>query len=333
MESQTRRNFLESLVHPPPGSEEWQHIYRKAMACRFEVTLPLSDAVGVGLATEVLDEVDRLEAQLTIFRETSEVSNVNRVAAESPVRISQSLFDLLVLCKDLHRETDGAFDITSTPLTRCWGFLRRAGRLPDQLEIQKARVVVGSDNLLLDCDSRTVRFAKAGVEINLGSIGKGYALDCAASSIEHRVRAALLSAGSSSFRALGRGGQGQTGWAIGLRDPARLSRRLGVLKLQDCAMSTSGSEEQFFEHAGRRYGHIIDPRSGWPAESVTSVTVVAQSAAITDALATAFYVGGHELAERYCASHPQVLVILLESGSTTPVVIGENSGARAQFDA
>jgi thiamine biosynthesis lipoprotein len=302
------------------------------MACRFEVTLPQTEQSGVEVATDVLNEVDRLEAQLTVFRETSEVSRVNKCAAAAPVQISQSLFDLIALCKDLNRATEGAFDITSGPLTRCWGFLRRAGHLPGAHEIQEARTLIGSDKLLLDQESRTVRFAQPGVEINLGSIGKGYALDCAASLIGKRVQSALLSAGSSSIRAIGTGGAGKHGWVVGLRDPLSTSRRMGVLRIRDCAMSTSGSEEQFFEHAGRRYGHIIDPRTGWPASSVTSVTIVARTAALSDALATAFYVGGRALAERYCAAHSDVLAILLECGSATPAVIGSNSKCEGPTD-
>ena len=328
---QNRRDFLnvyQSRQVPP--SAYWLHVNRAAMACRFEVTLPLSDQAGVLLATDALNEVDRLEAQLTIFRASSEVSQINRQAANEPVHVEASLFDLLLLCRRLHRETEGAFDITSGPLTRCWGFLRREGRVPKGHEIQEAQSFVGSDKLLLDHESRTIRFAQPGVEINLGSIGKGHALDCVACLIGNRVRTALLNAGASSIRAIGSGERGQGGWSVGLRHPRDKNRRLGLLRIRDCAMSTSGSEEQFFEHGGKRYGHIIDPRSGWPADKVTSVTVVAGSTAVSDALATAFYVGGRELAESYCATHPDVLAIMLESNSETPLVIGSNSGCEIE---
>jgi thiamine biosynthesis lipoprotein len=96
---------------------------------------------------------------------------------------------------------------------------------------------------------------------------------------------------------------------------------MAILRLRDCAVSTSGSEEQFFEHQGQRYGHIIDPRTGWPACAVTSVSVVAKSAALSDALATAFFIGGRKLAEKYCETHADVMVIMLESGSETPTII------------
>jgi len=172
------------------------------MACRFEVTMRQSEETGIVAATEALDEIDRLESRLTVFRETSEVSVVNSGAAKKFVEVSQELFELLTLCRRLSAQTDGAFDITSGPLTRCWGFLRRQGRLPSQAEIDQAMSVVGSDKLLLDETKRTVRFAREGMEINLGSIGKGYALDSAADLMSTRVSTALLNAGSSSMRAI-----------------------------------------------------------------------------------------------------------------------------------
>jgi FAD:protein FMN transferase len=306
------------------------HVNRTAMACRFEVTLPVGDQVGVEIATDALNQIDRLEAQLSVFRESSEVSRINRQAATEAIRVEDSLFDLLTLCKKLHRDTDGAFDITSGPLTRCWGFLKREGRVPSANEIESARLLVSSNKLLLGDEARTIRFLLAGMEVNLGSIGKGYALDRVAGSIRGRIRTVLLNAGASSICAIGAGGAGQQGWIIGLRHPRYKDRRMAQLRIRDCSLSTSGSEEQFFEHEGKRYGHIVDPRSGKPADGVTSVSVVAQTAAVSDALATAFYVGGRDLAETYCASHPDVLAIMLESSTDNPVVIGSHGGCQIE---
>jgi FAD:protein FMN transferase len=330
MNTQTRRSFLNLVArHTSPADDYWLHVHRVAMACRFEVTLPKRKRDGVDAAIDALNEVDALETQLTVFRESSEVSKINREAASRPVVVEQSLFDLLLLCKKLYQETDGAFDITSGPLTRCWGFLRRAGRVPENEELQQAQELVGSDKLLLDHDTRTIRFAKPGVEINLGSIGKGYALDRVANQIQNRIHTALLNAGSSSIRAIGAGVE-DSGWLVGLRSPLK-THRIGQLRIRDCALSTTGTEEQYFEHEGRRYGHVIDPRSGRPADNVRSVTVVADSAAVSDGLATAFFVGGRTLAEHYCKTHRNVLVILLESNSETPLVMGKNTGVTRQM--
>lgn len=294
------------------------------MACRFEITLPHSAQTAVRVASAALAEVARLEQQLTVFRTDSEVSHLNQTAALQPVPVEPALFELLSLCRELARATGGAFDITAGPLSRCWGFLRRQGRIPTVDEIVAARLNVGSEKLLLDTDARTVRYARPGVEINLGSIGKGYALDRVSEQLRGEVRTALLSAGSSSMRALGGGERGQ-GWPVGLRDPRKLDQRMAVLRVRDAALATSGSEEQFFEYEGRRYGHILDPRTGWPAHGVAGVTVVTASAAVADALATAFYVGGRTLAENYCATHPGTLAVLLERDAAQPRVIGHNA--------
>jgi len=327
MQSLSRRGFLNFVGKTPEPAGSWLHVNRTAMACRFEVTLPAGHQAGVRVATNALDQIDALEAQLTVFRESSEISFINREAASRAVAIEHSLFDLLLLCKRLCDETDGAFDVTAGPLTRCWGFLRRAGRLPAVEEVEHARSLVGSDKMFLDRETRSIRFLREGMELNLGSIGKGYALDRVAASMRRRTASALLNAGASSFYALGAGNRGE-GWSVGIRDPRNKTRRLALIRLRDCALSTSGSEEQFFEHDGQRYGHIIDPRSGWPAGRVTTVSVVAESAALSDALATAFYIGGREVAENYCAANPEVMVIMLETGAQNPLTIGSNTGCR-----
>jgi thiamine biosynthesis lipoprotein len=325
MQPLTRRDFLNFTASQPLPDGFWLHVNRTAMACRFEVTLPMGDQAGVGVATEALNQIDELEAQLTVFRVDSEVSYINRQSAAQAVQVEASLFDLLSLCKKLHEETDRTFDITSGPLTRCWGFLKREGRLPSLEELEDARALVGSDKLSLNDETRSIRFAHAGMEINLGSIGKGYALDRVAASMRQRVRTAMLNAGASSICVIGAGDRDQ-GWSVGLRNPRDKTRRYATLRLRDCSLSTSGSEEQFFEHEGQRYGHIIDPRTGWPARAVTSVSVVAPSGALSDALATAFYIGGRSLAEKYCAAHPEVLVIMLEKDAERPVIVGSNRG-------
>ena len=317
----TRRAFLSLRQSRVAPSEEcWLHVNRTAMACRFEVTLPMTTECGVSIASDALDEVEEIENRLSIFKEDSAISLLNHNAASYSVRVDRALFDLLSLCKKLHDETEGAFDITSGPLTRCWGFLKREGRLPSNSEIENAKALVGSDKLVLDAAPSTVQFQQPGVEINLGSIGKGHALDVVSGHFKKANEPALLSAGASSFLATG----STRAWLVGIRQPLSKQKRLGSVRLRECAMSTSGTEEQFFETNGRRFGHIIDPRTGWPVEKVSSVTVVADSAARSDALATAFFVGGRELAERYCEKHNNVLAIMLEADAQRPITIGNH---------
>ena len=301
------------------------------MACRFEITLATEDAAFVPAARTALDEVDRLEDELSVFRETSTIAKVNRCAAGEPVIVPRHVIDLLAACQQVHQETGGAFDITTTPLSRCWGFLRREGRLPHPDAIEAARASVGFDAVQVSSDEGAVRFGRPGIELNLGAIGKGYALDRASAGLRHSgVTHALLSAGGSSLLALG--GRGD-GWRVDLVSPLMSGRTIAGLWLRNAAVGTSGAGEQFVIADGCRYGHVIDPRSGWPAAGVLSASVVASDAATADALSTAFLVGGIDLAERYCAEHRNVLALITpDDGSERPMAFGGHPGARLVRD-
>jgi thiamine biosynthesis lipoprotein len=318
----------------------WLHVHRTAMACRFEITLPAETPDAVRAATIALDGIDRLEAQLSVFRDTSEVSAINRDAGRRSVVVEPRLFGLLRQCATLHRDTDGAFDITTAPLTRCWGFMKRQGRVPDAETLAQARANVGMTAVALDDAARTIRFTRPGIELNLGAIGKGYALDVVADDLRRRGPAALLNAGSSSMVAIGRPAglrrenaasaaqDDDNGWKLGIRDPRRRDMRAAVLALHDCAMATSGVGEQAFEVDGRRYSHLLDPRTGQPVEGVLSVTVIASTGAEAEALSTAFAVGGVAVAERYCATHADVLAFIFLEDDERPVTIGMHPGCQ-----
>jgi len=324
----SRRNFLSfDFARGAGAGGHWVTLHRVAMACRVEVKL-VSDAPGdIAAAREALDEADRLEARLTVFRGTSDVADVNRRAAAEPVRVGNELFDLLQISRDIHADTEGAFDVTAGPLTRCWGFLERDPRMPGAEALSAARASVGMSGVTIDAAQRTVRFDRPGMELNFGSVGKGYVLDRMADCLRRRgVRHALLSAGASSLVALG-GRDG--GWPIDLR-PQRLGGRVASIRLRDGAIGTSGSGEQFFEAEGVRYGHVLDPRTGHPASGVLAASVIARSGAMADALSTAFLVGGAGLATRYCAAHPDTqAVIVPEDGP--PAIVGHYAGASMEF--
>lgn len=431
------------------AANHWLRIYRGAMACRFEVTLSGEEAPRIATVRAALREADRLEAALTVFRESSDLMRVNRSAANEPAPVDDELFALLHRCRTLHAETEGAFDITSTPLSRCWGFLRRDARPPSASALADARSLVGmhlvdlrrsapppaitsrvaiegepaqdgpAENVAAPRSSsherthgaaaltapprdaashgepkpateistesttepiHTVRFARPGIELNLGSIGKGYAVQRIGDRLRARgLRQALVSAGGSSVLAIGGAGDG---WPIHLRAPAcaatrsddRVHRAGGEsgasavvpddvaddhdrpsgldpspaagarassvadpdepfvrVWLRDGALATSGAGEQFVEVDGRRYGHVIDPRTGWPADELLSATVITRDAADADALSTAFLVGGLDLARRYVDAHPGTLAILTEAADPRrPHVIGHYAGARVE---
>jgi FAD:protein FMN transferase len=306
---------------------QWIRVARSAMACRFEVIIAAESERAVDGAQECLDEVDRLESILSVFRSSSETTLLNLAASRSPIPVGPEMFELLQTCADLHRETQGAFDVTTGALSQCWGFQQRKPSLPAHAVLTDALSQTGFHRVTLR-RNQTVSFSSPRVQINFGGIGKGYALDRGAVKLrEHGIKTALLSAGHSSVLALGAGPEG-AGWLVGLRHPVQRELRLGTVRLNSCAMGTSGQEEQSFLENGRSYGHILDPKTGFPADRVLSVSVIADSAAHADALATAFFVSGPELATDYCGRHQGVIaVILMAENPSRPIVIGSNERA------
>jgi len=296
------------------------HVGRAAMAARFELFFNVGQypqATEVALAA--LDLVDALEQQLSFFRASSELSFINAMAADGPVPVEAGLFELLATVQQLSAETDGALDLTATPLWEAWGFSRREGRVPGDEEIARARETVGRQLVELDSQRRTVRFLKPGVRLNLGSVGKGYALDrCREFLLGRGIGDFLIHGGLSSVVTQGTQlscvvpDQPDSGaWIVGVRHPLRPQQRLGEIRLRGQGLGTSGSQMQSFWHQGKRYGHIIDPRTGRPANNAFSTTVVAPSALLADALSTAFYVMEPDAVEQYCVQHPGVGAILL----------------------
>ena len=291
------------------------------MACEFVVEYHAEDGTrAASPAIEALGLVEQLEDQLSIYREHTEVSHLNRYAAKGPFEAEPRLFELLQLALQLYAATGGAFDVTGGPLSRTWGFLARAGRLPEESEILAARELVSSDFVELDPAHRTVRFSKPGVEINFNAIGKGYALDRVAEWMaEESVADYLCHGGSSSVLARGSDRSGvDRGWSIALPHPLKPESYLGEIILRNEGLGTTGAGVQFFEAGGRRYGHVIDPRTGWPAEGVLTATVVAPTAAEADALSTAFYVMGPGGASEYCAAHRAVRAVLVCPSDARP---------------
>src|ERR1051325_9458087 len=191
--------IADELVSPPTEESSSAPVLlrfaRKAMATTFEVILPFDAPSAADLAQAALDEIDRLETQLTAYRDTSEISKLNAQAAHQPVRVETNLFELLTLAEHLHRETEGAFDISVGALIKTWGFFRRQGRVPTPEERAAVRERIGMQHVVLDAAKQTVQFRRLGIEINLGSIGKGYALDRAASLVRQPAPNVLLHGG------------------------------------------------------------------------------------------------------------------------------------------
>jgi thiamine biosynthesis lipoprotein len=287
------------------------------MGSYFEVRLGAKVPGAAELAGQALDRIDELESQLTVYRDDSEVSRLNATAHLGPVEVEPGLFQLLGLALSLGEATGGAYDVTTGALSQAWGFFKGPKRVPDPETLADARARTGQHHVRLDPESRSVHFARPGVAINFGSIGKGYAIDQAAGVIRDYwwPTSALIHGGRSSLYALGSppgtlGGR----WEVAVRNPFQPETPLGVLRLRNRGMGTSGTDFQRFEVEGRVYGHILDPRTGEPALGPASVTVLAPTAAEADALSTAFYLLGPEAAAAYVADHPDISAIFVHEG-------------------
>ena len=314
------------------------HISHRAMATDFVAILPDENPEQIELTVDALEELNHIESRLTIYQPESEISLVNRFAAKHPVPVSWSTFRLLERSMEWSRRTEGAFDITAGPLVDAWGFSKRQGRKPTRKEIDTARERVGYEKIELDSAKQTVRFNEAGMSMNLGAIGKGFALDQIASQLRERgVVDFLLHGGNSSVIASGNQlADDPKGWAIGLSHPTKPGHRLTGLWLKDQALGTSGSGKQFFHHRGRRYGHVIDPRSGFPAGDLQSLTTITSSATDADACATGLFVAGSNAVIRWSTEEWFQPTILVRSGdrqdSSEIGCIGEVSWASSPSD-
>jgi thiamine biosynthesis lipoprotein len=319
-------------------------IRRRAMACDWEAQLAAArDDDSMEHVFAALDLVEALEDQMTVYHDDSEVVRINRHAAEHPMPVEPRLFSVLQLAERVYRETEAALDITSGPLSDAWGFTRRRGRVPSDAEISAALEKVGMHHVSLSEAECTIAFDQPGVTINLNSMGKGYALDRMAELLAgagvddyllHGGRSSVLARGNQPGRQQPDGETRRQGdkekfanqspsllvslspclsrvWPVGLRHPLRPTQRLCEFYLRDESLSTSGAGTQFFRRRGRRYGHILDPRTGRPAEGIYSATVVAPTAVEAEALSTAFYVMGPDKVADYCRTRPDVAALLV----------------------
>ncbi|MEN9573859.1 MAG: hypothetical protein RL514_1714 [Verrucomicrobiota bacterium] len=267
---------------------------RHAMATRFELVLHGGNEAALRAAgEEALEEIARLEDELSYFRATSQIYRLNQEAARQPVRVSPWLFRLLQRARQLTEKTGGTFDITVAPLMRCWGFYTREGRVPEPAALAEARACVGMHLVELNAADSTVHFTRPGVQLDLGSIGKGYAVERAGELLrEAGVTSALLHGGTSTVLAIGAPPDAD-GWKIGIEQPASVggttpnsAAALATVSLRDQSLSVSAVWGKSFTAADRTYGHVIDPRTGLPTTGALLAAIVLASATESDALST-----------------------------------------------
>jgi thiamine biosynthesis lipoprotein len=295
--------FVQSDCQSIPGMKRFCH---EAMATTYEVIMVHDDGCYARqAAAAAFDEVDRLEGELSRFIENSDITRINNLPANEPLRIGLDAFECLQLSCRIYAKTNGAFDITVGSLLGLWRNEDGTPRTPSQEELNRARQHTGTGLLQLDEAEHTVQLLASSVQVDLGGVGKGYAVDRVAELLrEWSIDIALISGGYSSVLALD-GPAGAKGWPLTLSNPDNRKQILARPCLQGRALSGSGLQK------GQ---HIIDPRTAQPVKGKCAAWASALDAATADALSTAFMVMGPEEIRQYCSRHPDVSAIIMLKG-------------------
>jgi thiamine biosynthesis lipoprotein len=287
------------------GCQQNQQLYkdnRVMMGTFVEIISPEQRAANIAFA-----EIQRLDNLLSKYKEESEISRLNKTGE---LAVSAETFYVIKKALDFWQVSDGAFDISVGPLMDLWGFTDKKYRKPQEAEIKKTLELVGSDKIILNFSNNVVKFMLPGIKIDLGAIAKGYALDCAVKKLkENKIKSCLINAGGQVYCLGNKFGQP---WKIAVKNP-RGNDIVDYLKLEDQSASTSGDYEQYFIKDKKRYTHILNPKTGYPADSgIVSVTVIAPDCLTADALATSIFVLGKNKGLELARKFPEVELKIIE---------------------
>ena len=336
---------MEKVTFGNEGREQELTLFKKAalsMGTLFEVSAYVADKYKAEKAfNDVFKEINRLDYLMSNYKEESELSKVNKNAASEPTTCDNELAYVIEQSLQYSDITDGAFDITIGPLMKKWGFFKEQGRIPGKEELKSALESVSYKNIIIEervkkslfrdpSIVKTIYFRNSGTQIDLGGIGKGYAVDMATRVLKgNGINSALINFAGNIY-AYG-APPGKDSWVIGLQHPRKSEGLLGSFEIRDKAVSTSGDYEKFFTIDGERYSHIIDPRTGNPVKGIVSVTIVAGNAIRADALSTGVFVLGLEKGMELIEKLPDVEGIIIYEDFGSRLSTKASSGMQALF--
>ncbi len=309
---------------------------RMIMGTFAEVSVYSSDENTAGKAIEeALNEMERMDNIMSNYKNDSELSRLNRKAAKSPFPCQRELLGVIEQSQYYSEFSNGAFDITVSPIVALWGFFNDKGHIPSDKEIQKLLPAVSYKNIVINKNNypkkpNTISFKNTHTEIDLGAIGKGYAVDKALEIIKtHGISNACINLGGNIY-VLGTPAD-KNAWKIGIQHPRDKNEILGYLELKDEATATSGDYERFFEINGKRYSHIIDPRTGKPVSGTIAVTIVAPTSTDVDALSTSVFVLGPEKGLKLIENIPETNAMIAYEGRDGKLMIDMTKGFAEKF--
>ncbi|MEE2788664.1 MAG: FAD:protein FMN transferase [Myxococcota bacterium] len=296
------------------------HLDAHLMGTAFRLTIDetMAPARLVEAGRSAFQEIARIEQLMSEWQPTSEISRVNAQAGVQPVRISQETYQLLTQAKALSAKSAGAFDVTWAGMRGLWRFQPNAQTVPTPAQIERGLRTVGFRDLVLNSTGPTAFLKRKGMAIGLGAIAKGYGIDRAARILRSKGITRFMVDGGGDLFISGKKSSG-TPWTIGVRHPRDATKLVAHISVTDGALVTSGDYERSFERKGIRYHHIIDMRTGYPAQRSVSVTVLAPTATLADALATAVFVLGPTAGRQLADEMPGVSAAIFAPDGTISV--------------
>lgn len=282
------------------------------MGSRFDITVTANDSIQANKYIDTaVAEISRIEKLISSWDANSQTSEINRYAGIKPVKVDKELFDLIERAIGISKLTDGAFDISYASMDRIWKFDGSMTKMPSKEEITASVEKVGYQNIILDKKNSTVFLKLKGMKIGFGAIGKGYAADKAKSLlISKGVSSGIINA-SGDMNTWGKQPNGNE-WKVAITNPMDKNKVFALLPITNVAVVTSGNYEKYVNFNGKRYTHIIDPRTGYPSTGIISVTVFAPKAELADALATSVFVMGKEAGLDRINQLPQIECIIID---------------------
>ncbi|PIB38967.1 thiamine biosynthesis protein ApbE [Maribacter sp. 4G9] len=284
----------------------------KLMGSRFDLTVVANDSATANSYMDLaVDEITRIEKLISSWDPNSRTSEINKNAGIKPVKVESELYELIKRAIGISKLTDGAFDISYASMDRIWKFDGSMKTMPSEEEIKSSVAKVGFQNIVLDPVAQTVFLKLPGMKIGFGAIGKGYAADKAKQLLMDRgVPAGIINA-SGDMNTWGKQPDGES-WKVAITNPMNKNKVFALLPITDGAVVTSGDYERYVTFNGKRYAHIIDPRTGYPSTGIISVTVFAPKAELADALATSVFVMGKEIGLDRINQLPKVECIIID---------------------
>ncbi|MBZ4676955.1 MAG: thiamine biosynthesis protein ApbE [Anaerophaga sp.] len=282
------------------------------MGSRFDITVVAeNEEQGKAYVDTAIAEISRIEKLISSWHPNTQTSEINRNAGIKPVKVDKELFDLIQRAISISKLTDGAFDISYASMDKVWKFDGSMSEMPTAEAIKKSVEKVGYENIVLDEYNQTVFLTKEGMKIGFGAIGKGYAADKAKQLLMDKGVVAGIVNASGDMNTWGKQPNGKD-WMVAITNPLNKNNAFALLPLKQGAVVTSGDYEKYVEFDGVRYAHIINPKTGYPATGIISVTVFAPSAELADALATSVFVMGKDVGLDRINQLPNIECIIID---------------------